>query len=346
SGKVVDVPEVGFNFKGRRAVLDIEDCPLGTDIVRMGLKHERQRVRENIDKFKLGATLLLRESTRRIPLDEAKEKSGGEILEGPSQQSETNKPLFWDESWSKPDAITPDIIRRKIETAQQDEKQEYIEEERCITGQTATSYEYVDDYVFTNKAGQFFQNNNSILTPFTQYIRDNASLPAGAPGRIKYLLDAYSGSGLFTVTLSAAFLSSLGVDISGPGIEAARDNATANNLPAGRAGFAAADAAALFKDIPYPARQTLMVIDPPRKGCDNVFLRQLLEYGPRRVVYVSCNVHTQARDVGVMVRGSVDGEEKGEGKKRTRYTIESIRGFDFFPQTAHVESVAVLNLVE
>lgn len=81
-----------------------------------------------------------------------------------------------------------------------------------------------------------------------------------------------------------------------------------------------------------------MVIDPPRKGCDESFLSQLLKFGPRRVVYVSCNVHTQARDVGVLVRGIEDGG--------TRYKVESLRGFDFFPQTGHVEGVAVLSRVE
>ena len=54
-------------------------------------------------------------------------------------------------------------------------------------------------------------------------------------------------------------------------------------------------------------------------------------------MYVSCNVHTQARDVGMLVNG-VD-----EGKK---YEIESLRGFDFFPQTGHVEGVALLNRVD
>jgi len=81
-----------------------------------------------------------------------------------------------------------------------------------------------------------------------------------------------------------------------------------------------------------------VVIDPPRKGCDESFLTQLLKFGPKRVVYVSCNVHTQARDVGVLVRGIENGG--------ARYKIESLRGFDFFPQTGHVEGVAVLSRIE
>ena len=96
-----------------------------------------------------------------------------------------------------------------------------------------------------------------------------------------------------------------------------------------------ADAPALFAEVPFPAEQTLVVIDPPRKGASEDFLKQLLQYGPKRVVYVSCNVHTQARDVGMLAKGD----------KNWRYEIESLRGFDFFPQTYHVEGVCVLNRV-
>jgi tRNA (uracil-5-)-methyltransferase len=218
----------------------------------------------------------------------------------------------------------------------------YTEEKRYISDQNAMSREYVDDYIFDTTAGSFFQNNNSVLSPVISYIRERAfSRPSveegnGATGssqKIKYLLDAYCGSGLFTITLSNLFRSSLGVDISDPGIRSARANCVANGVP--NANFSIADAASLFEEVPYPPEQTLLVIDPPRKGCDKNFLDQLLHFGPTRIVYVSCNVHTQARDIGVLVTGG----------KGTRYEIESIRGFDFFPQTSHVEGVAVLNKV-
>ncbi|OJD16362.1 23S rRNA (uracil-5-)-methyltransferase RumA [Emergomyces pasteurianus Ep9510] len=330
-GEESEVPPIGFMLKGRRTVMDIEDCPLGTDVVRLGMQSERKRVAENLHMYNRGATLLLRESTTRV----YKNKDGSS---SPTQQSTQNGT-----DRASSDKRQPLHDEQVIRT----EYPDYIEEKRCITDQTATSIEYVDDYRFQNKAGQFFQNNNSILSPFTQYIRDNALGPSSYPAssspssstqltpKLKYLLDAYSGSGLFTVTLSPIFLSSLGIDIAPQSIEAARQNARANKLP--NTGFAAADAAAIFKDVPYPPENTLLVIDPPRKGCDNNFLQQLLSYGPARVVYVSCNVHTQARDVGVLVQG---GNIKGQ---EVRYEIESIKGFDFFPQTGHVEGVAILN---
>ncbi|KAJ5782932.1 hypothetical protein N7457_004706 [Penicillium paradoxum] len=309
------IPAIGFTYKNRRKDLDIEDCPLGTDIVRRGLTSERKRVAENIRSYKRGATLLMRESTARIPKDVASATDGGAAPQEVGGIAAT------------PNADTGDVIRI--------EREDYIEEKRCVTDNNATTFEYIDDYLFSNKAGSFFQNNNSILSGFTEYIRSQA-IPADNDKDakpIKYLLDAYSGSGLFTITLSPLFKSSLGVDIGDASIVSARENARANKLP--NTGFANADAATLFKDVPYPPDQTLLVIDPPRKGCSDDFLQQMLDFKPRRVVYVSCNVHTQARDVAVMVQG--------DEKRNVRYEIESIRGFDFFPQTGHVEGVAILN---
>ncbi|KAF4630671.1 hypothetical protein G7Y89_g7467 [Cudoniella acicularis] len=297
-----EVPEIGFMAKGARRTLDIEDCPIGTDIVRLGMKRERALVAKEINKYQKGATILLRESTARIRNDD------GKVSKTP-----------------------PDTIKVKTE--------EYTDFKTCVTDNNGTSTEYIDDFVFTNTAGAFFQNNNSILSVFTQYIRDHILPPPSETSpKIKYLIDAYSGSGLFTITLASLFTSSTGIDIAASSITSARENARLNNLPPEQCTFIAADAPELFKSVTYPKDETVVVIDPPRKGCDESFLTQLLKFGPRRVVYVSCNVHTQARDVGVLVRGM-------EGKG-TKYEIESLRGFDFFPQTGHVEGVAVLNRIE
>ncbi|KAK1983170.1 S-adenosyl-L-methionine-dependent methyltransferase [Colletotrichum cereale] len=301
------VPEVGFNVKGRRAVLDIEDCPIGTDAVRLGMKRERSRIAREFGNYTKGATILLRESTKRYPKK--------------AQEQE------------QPPAETPsDAIRVDTDT--------HTDVKTCLSEASAMTTEYIGPYVFTNPANSFFQNNNAILPSFTGYIRDRVMPPAGPHrDRIRYLIDAYSGSGLFTITLASLFRGSTGIDIAKDSIECARKNARLNGLPESQCNFLAADAPQLFAHVTYPADETVVVIDPPRKGCDADFLGQLLRFGPRRVVYVSCNVHTQARDVGVLVRG--DGA--GDG---TRYEIESLVGFDFFPQTGHVEGVAVLNRVE
>ncbi|WYZ37329.1 hypothetical protein EsH8_II_000835 [Colletotrichum jinshuiense] len=319
------VPDIGFNAKGRRVVLDIEDCPIGTEAVRLGNKRERARIARDFGNFTKGATILLRESTKRYP-KKVVNGSGEHNAADQGQEQEQ------EQEQEQPPAETPaDAVRVETDT--------HVDIKTCISETGAMSSEYIGSYLFTNPANSFFQNNNSILPTFTAYIRDHVMPPQGPNrDRIKYLIDAYSGSGLFTITLASLFQGSTGIDIAKDSIECARKNAKLNNLPESQCNFMAADAPQLFKHVTYPADETVVVIDPPRKGCDNDFLSQLLRYGPRRVVYVSCNVHTQARDVGVLVRG--DG---GDG---TKYEIESLVGFDFFPQTGHVEGVAVMNRVE
>lgn len=135
-----------------------------------------------------------------------------------------------------------------------------------------------------------------------------------------YLIDAYCGSGLFSICCGDMFSEILGVDISPQSIESATKNALDNGIP--NATFIAGKAEALFADVKFPPEQTSVVIDPPRKGCDELFLSQLVELSPKRIVYISCNVHTMARDIGWIL-------SHGSGRF---YAIDSAGGFDFFPQ--------------
>jgi tRNA (uracil-5-)-methyltransferase len=302
------VPNIGFMLKGTRKTMDIEDCPIGTDAVRAGNKRERKRVTENISQYSRGATLLLRENTVKVKKDEMKD------TEGTEQDDDT-------------------II---------EDRGDHIYRKTCITDQRAISSEYIDDYRLDNPAGAFFQNNNSILPLVTKYIRENILGPdADSSSPIKNMIDAYCGSGFFTITLSSMFNQSVGIDISQQSIDFASKNARLNNLPEDSVRFIAGDANALFDTLDkkkFPADETAMVIDPSRKGCDEPFISQLMDYGPKRLCYVSCNVHTQARDVGWLVGGLKD--------RAGMYEIESVRGFDFFPQTSHVEGVAFLRRVD
>lgn len=305
-----EIPPIGFMLKGTRHTIDIEDCPIGTDAVRLGMKSERKRVNDELDTYQRGATLLLRENTTRIPKIDAEGAPNAAVEE--AQQD-------------------PNVVVEDFET--------YIHAKSCTTNPKAKTTEYVSDFMFQNPAGAFFQNNNSILPPFTQYVRDHILPPNPDPSKpaVSYFIDAYSGSGLFTITLSSLFKRSIGIDISAQSIEFAATNAQLNKLPKDQASFLAADAGNLFQKVTFPAEETVVVIDPPRKGCDDNFLSQLVKFGPERVIYVSCNVHTQARDVGLLV-GGMPGINGGKGV----YELESLRGFDFFPQTGHVEGVAVL----
>ena len=319
-----EVPPIGFQLKGTRKIIDIEDCPIGTDAVRTGLRTERKRISEEIANYTKGATILLRENTMRRPKPQSEPPEISHNLDHAKDLDvapETKAPLD-----------TSNRHGASSVNGGHQEPSNYIEEKSYITDQRAISTEYIDNFQFKNTAGAFFQNNNSILPSFTDYIRQRIIPPSPEEHEkpINYLIDAYCGSGLFTVTLSALFSSSIGIDIAGASIVSARDNAAANKVS--NASFITADASKLFEQVTFSPEKTVVIIDPPRKGCDDAFLQQLLGFSPRRVVYVSCNVHTQARDVGVLVEGVGD----------CRYEIESLQGFDFFPQTGHVEGVAIL----
>ncbi|KAK5034152.1 tRNA(m5U54)methyltransferase [Exophiala sideris] len=341
-------PPVGFSKKNVRVVIDIEQCPIGTPILNKGLEIERAKVAETFHTRKSGATILLRESTQRRSVSPsstpAPAPTPAQEEQQPTDSTESAVPSVAEANGNASDEIavplpTPLSIQHRSSSPTKPQIMYTYPNYKDIKTYTSDSKsfttEYIADWTFVSRANSFFQNNNSILPTFIKYVRDNC-LPKNTQGPpIKYLLDAYCGSGLFAIGLSPLFSSVLGIDIDAAGVEAARENAKLNGIP--NAGFIAADADVLFKDVPFPSDQSLVVIDPPRKGASIDFLEQLCEFGPKRVVYVSCNVHTQARDVGMLVSGL--------GKK-WRYEIESLRGFDFFPQTGHVEGVCFLDRVE
>jgi 23S rRNA (uracil1939-C5)-methyltransferase/tRNA (uracil-5-)-methyltransferase len=84
----------------------------------------------------------------------------------------------------------------------------------------------------------------------------------------------------------------------------------------------------IFAHVAFPSGETAAVLDPPRAGCDEAFLRQLIAFAPARVVYVSCDPATQARDIKILAAGG--------------YRLLHSQPFDLFPQTRHIENVATL----
>jgi 23S rRNA (uracil1939-C5)-methyltransferase/tRNA (uracil-5-)-methyltransferase len=194
-------------------------------------------------------------------------------------------------------------------------------QEGVITDYDAVIHEQVGALKLHFLARDFFQNNPFILPAFTGYARDQAAA-SGA----KFLVDAYCGSGLFALSCAPAFERVAGVEISETSVKFATENAAANGI--GNATFRAGDAAQIFAGLDFPAADTAVVIDPPRRGCDEPFLNQLFAFGPRAVVYISCDPATQMRDLkGFLAAG---------------YKLTAVQPFDLFPQTRHLECVITL----
>jgi len=208
-------------------------------------------------------------------------------------------------------------------------------QEGVITDYDAVIHEKVGDLRLHFLARDFFQNNPFILPAFTGYVREQAAA-SGA----KFLVDAYCGSGLFALSCAPAFERVAGIELSETSIKFATENAAANGIA--NTTFRAGDAAQIFAGLDFPPADTAVVIDPPRKGCDESFLSQLFAFGPRAVVYVSCDPATQMRDLKHFLAGHVDGTASPEPSRRARYRLTAVQPFDLFPQTRHLECVITL----
>ncbi|SCU87640.1 LADA_0E05270g1_1 [Lachancea dasiensis] len=315
--KLEDRPPLGFGQKGRpswrnnspggiKSILDIEECVIGTQILNQGLANERKKFEREFKDYKRGATILLRENTRVLDSTQSVEEQLGEA----SQDIDTGKTSFVQVTEGRPLAKT------------------------CVTNSRQVITEHINGYTFEFSAGEFFQNNNSILPRVTEYVCSNLQIPNSTPGEPHYLVDAYCGSGLFSITASKGVDKVIGVEVSADSVLFAERNAKNNAVE--NCQFVVGKAERIFASIDTPNDRTSVILDPPRKGCDDVFLNQLADYNPARIVYISCNVHSQARDMQYFLQ---------ETEKGKQYKVESLRGFDFFPQTHHVESVCVLSRV-
>ena len=139
------------------------------------------------------------------------------------------------------------------------------------------------------------------------------------------VIDAYCGTGTITLFLAQRARNVYGIEIVRPAILDARKNARDNGIK--NAEFIVGDATAVMPSLyRQGVRPDVVVVDPPRAGCTPTVLKNFANMKPRRIVYVSCNPATLARDLAIM--------------KDLGYEAQEIQPVDLFPQTSHVECVA------
>ncbi|HVE13240.1 MAG TPA: 23S rRNA (uracil(1939)-C(5))-methyltransferase RlmD [Elusimicrobiota bacterium] len=144
------------------------------------------------------------------------------------------------------------------------------------------------------------------------------------------LLDLYCGVGSIALWLAPACRKVLGVEENRQAVEDAWENARLNNVKNARfvAGTAESMTAKLRREFdPFEPGTCAAVVDPPRAGCEETVLRAFSSPAVRRVVYVSCNPPTLARDAGVLAA--------------VGYVLKKVQPVDLFPQTSHIEAVAL-----
>ncbi|MDQ0195748.1 23S rRNA (uracil(1939)-C(5))-methyltransferase RlmD [Paenibacillus wynnii] len=199
------------------------------------------------------------------------------------------------------------------------------DETRTLWGRDVI-YDYIGDVQFAISARSFYQVNPAQ----TEVLYGKTVEYAGLTGK-ETVIDAYCGIGTISLFLAQHAEKVYGVEIVREAIEDARANAVLNEMK--NVVFevgASEDVIPKWKEQGITA--DVIVVDPPRKGCDPRLLETILEMKPERVVYVSCNPSTLARDLRVLEDGG--------------YTTVEVAPVDMFPHTTHVECVVVLYRIE
>jgi 23S rRNA (uracil1939-C5)-methyltransferase len=185
-------------------------------------------------------------------------------------------------------------------------------------------YDYIGEVKFAISALSFYQVN----PVQTKVLYDKALEYADLSGQ-ETVIDAYCGIGTISLFLAQNAKKVFGVEVVPEAIEDARRNADLNGLT--NAEFAAGESEVVIpKWYKEGNAADVLVVDPPRKGCDEALLQTIIEMKPKKVVYVSCNPATLARDLRILEDGG--------------YKTVEVQPVDMFPMTTHVEAVAKIEL--
>jgi tRNA/tmRNA/rRNA uracil-C5-methylase (TrmA/RlmC/RlmD family) len=173
----------------------------------------------------------------------------------------------------------------------------------------------------------FFQNNFFLLPKLVAVVRE-----AVRDGGARHLIDLYCGVGFFGIELADAVESFVGVEFDQRALAAARRNAAARGLTNGEFIAATVEAALPALLQRFSPAASVVVLDPPRKGCLPQTLALLREQRPAQIIYISCHPATMARDLNILGRDGV-------------FRVARVTPLDMFPQTQHVECVADVRAV-
>lgn len=191
-----------------------------------------------------------------------------------------------------------------------------------------TIEDYIGDLKFRISPLSFYQVNPAQTVNMYGKALEYASLTGN-----ENVWDLYCGIGTITLSMAKKAKNVYGVEIIPQAIEDAKNNAWENGIE--NAKFFVGKAEAILpefyentSDGNMPKHPDVIVVDPPRKGCDEICLDTMIKMQPNRIVYVSCDSATLARDLRILCDGG--------------YELKAFQAFDNFPQSVHVETVCLL----
>lgn len=196
----------------------------------------------------------------------------------------------------------------------QDEKFEVIKGNTFLE-QTFLGYSF--KYPFNG----FFQRNPVGFELLVKKIREIIKKEVNNPSE-RVLLDLFSGVGLFSISLADLFKEVKGFELNTKMVKAAEENSLINKVDAK---FSAVD---LYKEEIEISPRDVVVFDPPRAGLGKKMIKSMLKNKPEFIIYVSCNPQSQKSDFDLL---------------KQEYNVKEAFWVDMFPQTAHIESVLILN---
>ena len=184
--------------------------------------------------------------------------------------------------------------------------------------------EKLENFSFKIGPKSFFQTNTAQAERLYQTVRSFAALTGN-----EMVYDLYCGTGSIGIFLSGQAKKIVGIELIPEAIADAKENALLNNID--HAAFFAGDATEICNDVFFKThgRPDLIVSDPPRAGMSEKLVAKLLEIEAEKIVYVSCNPATQARDLNLLSE---------------KYNITAVQPVDMFPHTLHIENVTALFL--
>ena len=179
-------------------------------------------------------------------------------------------------------------------------------------------HDRIGGFEFAISANSFFQTNTRSAALLYEQVKAFARL-----GGTETVVDLYSGTGTIAIFLAARAREVVGMEIVASAVQDAARNCRLNRIDNCR--FILGDIREQLAGLAVSPE--VMVIDPPRDGMHQDVLKQVIQSGPQRIVYVSCNPATLARDIVHL---------------KDHYQIAEVQPVDMFPHTWHIESVARL----
>jgi 23S rRNA (uracil1939-C5)-methyltransferase len=192
--------------------------------------------------------------------------------------------------------------------------------ERILAGD-GNIREKIGGFTFEISVNSFFQTNTPMAERLYKSVRDFASLNGK-----ETVLDLYCGIGTVSIFLASQASRIIGVDISNSALADANRNCELNGVD--NCEFHCGDVRILLSQVNI--KPELLVTDPPRTGMHRKVIDQILRFLPDKIIYISCNPATLARDIALL---------------KERYKVEEVQPIDLFPNTYHIESIARLERV-